>query len=53
VRRFCVSGAAAAAVLTAVLALAPAVQTPAPLPYTVLSREGRRPLPVRTLSEKP
>jgi N-acetylmuramoyl-L-alanine amidase len=50
VRRFCVSGAAAAAVLTAVLALAPAVQTPAPLPYTVLSREGRRPLPVRTLS---
>ena len=35
--------------LTAVLALAPAAQTPAPAPYTVISRDARRPLAVRTL----
>lgn len=34
--------------LAAVLAPAPAAQTPAPAPYTVISRDSRRPLAVRT-----
>src|SRR5918994_5475075 len=40
------------AVLAAVMAFAPAVQPPAsaPAPYTVLTRDGRRPLAVRTLT---
>ncbi len=39
----------AAATLTAVLAVAPIGQLQAPPPYTVLSKEGRRPLAVRAL----
>src|SRR5918994_4740911 len=40
------------AVLAAVMAFAPAVQPPAsaPAPYTVLTRDGRRPLAVRLLN---
>ena len=34
----------------AILAIAPAAQPPAPAPYTVLTRDARRPLPVRTIS---
>ena len=37
------------AVLTVLLAVAPAVQPAPPAPYTVLTREGRRPLPVRSI----
>ena len=48
-RRFCVAAVTALAPLTAVLALAPAVQSPPPAPYTVLTREARRPLAVRTI----
>ncbi|MBA3296663.1 MAG: N-acetylmuramoyl-L-alanine amidase [Acidobacteria bacterium] len=40
-----------AAALLATLSGAPAAQSPqTPAPYTVLSREGRRPLPARTLN---
>lgn len=45
-RVFCVSGAAA---LTAVLAFAPAVQPQGAPPYTLLTREGRHSLAVRTM----
>ena len=41
---------AAACVMTAVMAIAPVAQQPAaPAPYTVLQREGRRPLAVRAI----
>lgn len=46
VRRF---PAAATVVLAATLALTPAVLSQAPGPYTVLTRDGRQPLPVRTI----
>jgi N-acetylmuramoyl-L-alanine amidase len=39
-----------AALLTAVLGLTLSVQAQAPAPYTVLTREARRPLPVRVLN---
>jgi N-acetylmuramoyl-L-alanine amidase len=38
-----------AAVLTAVLALSLAAQAQAPAPFTLLTKEGRRPLPVRVI----
>lgn len=38
------------AALLAVLSGTPAAQAPAAAPYTVLSREGRRPLPARTIA---
>lgn len=49
-RSFPASCAVALAALTAVLALAPAAQPQTAAPFTVLTREGRRPLPVRTIS---
>jgi N-acetylmuramoyl-L-alanine amidase len=40
---------AAGAAITAVLAVAPAIQPAAPAPYTLLARDGRRPVPVRVI----
>jgi N-acetylmuramoyl-L-alanine amidase len=44
-----VTAALGVAVLTSILAIAPAGQPAAPAPYTVLSREARRPLPSRAI----
>jgi len=48
-RRFGLSATAGVAVLLGFLTLAAVAQPQQPAPYTVLSREGRRPLPVRTV----
>jgi N-acetylmuramoyl-L-alanine amidase len=50
VKRLCFTVAAATVALTAILAAAPVVQPPAPAPYTVLTRDARRPLPVRNMN---
>jgi N-acetylmuramoyl-L-alanine amidase len=45
----CGAVAAATAALAALVAVAPLAQTPSAAPYTVMSRDGRRPLPARTI----
>jgi N-acetylmuramoyl-L-alanine amidase len=49
-RQLSVSSTAVLCAVVAHLALPPAVRTQAPAGYTVLSREGRRPLAVRSIS---